>query len=90
IETLVAKTKRALIKHKVKTFTLGGGVAANTALRQNLTSVLSQEFPDITYLEPQTQYATDNAAMIAAVGHIILASGKKLSRFAKTDPQWEI
>lgn len=89
VDTLTQKTIRALEKYQPKSFTLGGGVAANRLLRERLEKIL-QEFPDIRYYPTQPQYATDNAAMIAAVGAVKLWKKEKLPKFTKANPRWEI
>ncbi|MND02791.1 UGMP family protein [compost metagenome] len=44
---------------------LGGGVAANTSLREQLSKRVSEEAPHIKLLLPEVKYTTDNALMIA-------------------------
>ncbi|MBI4133315.1 tRNA (adenosine(37)-N6)-threonylcarbamoyltransferase complex transferase subunit TsaD, partial [Candidatus Uhrbacteria bacterium] len=68
VDVLVAKTIRAAKQYKVRTVLLGGGVAANQALRQQLGTALKNQLPSTFYLLPSTTYTTDNAAMIAAAG----------------------
>lgn len=60
-------TKRALtcaIDHGLTTIAVGGGVAANRGLRQQLTEAAAAH--GIRVLFPPMKYCTDNAAMIAA------------------------
>ena len=90
VDTLVGKTIQALKKYKVKSFTLGGGVAANELLRQRLSQMLALEFPKITNLETKTEYTMDNATMIAAVGAMKLHKKVRLPKIASTNPQWEL
>lgn len=90
IDTIVRKTEKALAKYKVKTFTLGGGVAANSVLRERLAKMIAEKFPEVKNLETKKEYATDNAVMIAAVGAMKLWKKEKLPKFAKANPQWEI
>ncbi len=59
IEVLVRKTVKAAKKYKVKSILLGGGVAANQALRDNLEL-------EINVFAPPKNLCTDNAAMIGA------------------------
>ena len=66
LETLITKTKRALEKHRPKTFVIAGGVSANTALRSRLKALLEEDFPETTFLTPEFAYSLDNAAMIAS------------------------
>lgn len=65
VDVLVEKTLRAMKFYSVKTFLLGGGVAANQLLRASLTEKISQQFPDVKILIPEMKFTGDNAAMIA-------------------------
>lgn len=71
VENLLSKTKRAIREFKPKSIILGGGVAANSHLRE--------EFADIhpNALIPDMQYTTDNAMMIAITSHLQLMDMKK-------------
>lgn len=64
IETVLKKTQYAIETHKPKTFVLGGGVAANTLLREGLTN-MQKIYPDIAFYIPDCALTTDNAVMIA-------------------------
>ena len=68
IDVLITKTLKALEKYPVKTVLLGGGVASNQALRQQLTNTLHKKFPLIQLQIPNNSYCGDNAAMIAMAG----------------------
>lgn len=63
-EVLVAKTKIALEKYKPKSLLLGGGVAANSKIREALKS-LENEY-EVKFFVPDLKYCGDNAAMIGA------------------------
>lgn len=65
-EVLVAKTKIALEKYKPKSLLLGGGVAANSKIREALKS-LENEY-EVKFFVPELKYCGDNAAMIGAAG----------------------
>lgn len=65
IDVLVSKIMSACKETGVSDFCLGGGVAANPALRNALTKKLTQL--GITVTLPALQNCTDNAAMIALV-----------------------
>jgi len=74
-QNTVAKTltKRAIacaLDHGLTTITVGGGVAANTGLRQHLT--MTAEAHNLQVLFPPMKFCTDNAAMVAcaAVTHL--------------------
>ncbi len=65
IEVLVKKTVRATEEYGVQTVIVGGGVAGNTYLKQELTNTLQTRFPHVKVLFPEPWLATDNAVMIA-------------------------
>jgi N6-L-threonylcarbamoyladenine synthase len=71
IETLVSKTAAAVKEFQPETVVVAGGVAANQALRQQMSERLEDKviYPDI-------KLCTDNGAMIAASG-FYLASNKR-------------
>jgi N6-L-threonylcarbamoyladenine synthase len=65
VDTLVAKTVVAARVAQVKTVVIGGGVAANSALRDQLQSACDDAGLQL-HLTPM-KYCTDNAAMIGAL-----------------------
>ncbi|MEI6296060.1 MAG: tRNA (adenosine(37)-N6)-threonylcarbamoyltransferase complex transferase subunit TsaD [bacterium] len=70
IETLGTKTKKALIKHKAKTLIVGGGVSANTKLRNSLIGIVKKDFIDVSLLIPEKNLSVDNAVMIGIAGYL--------------------
>ncbi len=66
IDVLVSKTIKAAKKYKVKSILLGGGVAANQKLRDDLRSSIANYQSSIKFFVPSKNLCTDNAAMIAA------------------------
>ena len=64
VEVLVRKTIKAAEKYKVKSILLGGGVACNQKLRDELL-VYCSEF-NVKFFAPAKNFCTDNAAMIGA------------------------
>lgn len=62
VDTLVAKTMRAVEATGCARVVLGGGVAASRALRESLAARLG---PNGALFHPTPRLATDNAAMIA-------------------------
>ena len=66
IDVLVEKTVAAAMEKGVKCVTAGGGVAANTYLRESLKAACEQR--GLRLVLPEKRYCTDNAAMIAAEG----------------------
>ena len=66
IDVLVEKTIEGAGEKGVHTVTAGGGVAANTYLRESLQSACDKK--GLRLILPEKKYCTDNAAMIAAEG----------------------
>jgi N6-L-threonylcarbamoyladenine synthase len=69
IDVLVKKTQWAAKKIGAKTVLLGGGVAANTALREALQNICDNAKPPLTLLIAPKKYCTDNAVMVASLGY---------------------
>lgn len=61
IDVLVKKTHLAVEKYNAQMVLVGGGVSANNSLRQTLAMDSK-----VAVLFPETQYSTDNAAMIGS------------------------
>jgi len=72
IRSLLARLKKAVQRHQPRTIILAGGVAANSALREEMRA---GDFGAPVYY-PSPQLTTDNAAMIAAAGFPKLARGE--------------
>jgi N6-L-threonylcarbamoyladenine synthase len=69
VDVLVKKTRRAIEKIGAKTVLLGGGVAANEALRTALQQMCdAAEPPKKLHVAPK-QYCTDNAVMVASLAY---------------------
>ncbi len=66
IDVLVAKTLKAAKEFKVKSILLGGGVAANEKLREQLKFKVLSPKSKVKLFAPAKSLCTDNAAMIAA------------------------
>jgi N6-L-threonylcarbamoyladenine synthase len=67
IDVLVKKTKRAADRIGARTVLLGGGVAANNALRDALKSMCERHRSPLKLLVAPKQYCTDNAVMVASL-----------------------
>jgi tRNA N6-adenosine threonylcarbamoyltransferase len=72
VDVLVTKARRAAQRVGAKGIVLGGGVAANSLLREELLGACAQD--GIRGFLPSRAMCTDNAAMIAAAGWYRLAS----------------
>jgi len=73
VEPLVRKTIRAATEQNVANVVVGGGVAANSALRSSLKQACGDAGLSL-HLTP-SEYCTDNAAMVAALGFHLLRAG---------------
>lgn len=87
---LTKRAVRCAIDHDLQTIAIGGGVAANSGLRQHLTAAARDE--GLTVLFPPLKYCTDNAAMIGCAaadhlqhGHVSSLSLRTRSRMPMTD-----
>ena len=69
VDVLVRKTRRAIQRIDAKTVLLGGGVAANTALREALAELCESYKPPKRLLVAPKQYCTDNAVMVASLAY---------------------
>ena len=75
-EVLVSKTRKALWDTEIKTFVIGGGVAANKYVREKLQAFILEEFPDVELRLPNPAITGDNAIMIAQAALARALSGK--------------
>lgn len=67
IDVLVYKGLQAAKKYKARAIAVAGGVAANRLIRRMLKKAAAAN--NLDYYEPELQYCTDNAAMIARTGY---------------------
>lgn len=67
VDILMDKLKKAVKETGIKQVALSGGVSANSGVRDGLTA-LGQKYGWKVFLPP-FKFTTDNAAMIAIVGH---------------------
>ena len=65
VSILIKKALEACRKKKIRTLLLGGGVAANSALRERLTQQAQEK--DVQVFFPPMSLCLDNAAMIAGL-----------------------
>jgi N6-L-threonylcarbamoyladenine synthase len=75
VDALATKTVRAAIDHGVASVALGGGVAANRALRAALDERLRAE--GLALLVPPPAWCTDNGAMIGAAAGFRFVAGDR-------------
>ncbi|MEX2029024.1 MAG: tRNA (adenosine(37)-N6)-threonylcarbamoyltransferase complex transferase subunit TsaD [Candidatus Paceibacterota bacterium] len=74
IECLTFKTKGAIEKYKIRTVIVGGGVAANRHLKNEMKKVCGKKTTatagQVKLLFPTPELATDNSIMIGIVGYL--------------------
>jgi N6-L-threonylcarbamoyladenine synthase len=74
VDVLVAKTMRAVAHTDVGCVVLGGGVAANRALRKSLADTCADR--GLRFHAAPMPYCVDNGAMIAALGYHLFRRGE--------------
>ncbi len=84
VDVQVQKTLEAAAQLDVGTVLLGGGVVANTRLRERMEH--DGAAAGLRVLFPPLELCTDNAAMIACVGAARLARGERTSLDIGADP----
>ncbi len=88
VETLVAKSMRALRQTGISALVVAGGVGANRRLRECLTTAVATAGGRVHY--PRPEFCTDNAAMIALAGHARLAAGEREKLPARARARWPL
>ena len=77
VDVLTRKAVLACTEHGVMDLQLGGGVAANGRLRELLEERCAQA--GIRLRVPRRDLCTDNGAMVAALGSLLIAAGREPS-----------
>ncbi len=88
VDTLVAKSLRALDASGRERLVVAGGVGANEQLRATLRAALEARRGRVYY--PRIAFCTDNAAMVALTGCLRLQAGTAPSRVVKVHPRWDL
>jgi N6-L-threonylcarbamoyladenine synthase len=88
VDVLVEKTIRAAEDKCVSRVVVCGGVAANSRLRAKFTAATAAR--NIELFIPPVILCTDNAAMIAAIGEIMLKNGQRDSLDLNAVSRWPI
>lgn len=88
VETLVAKSVRALEQTGLDALVVSGGVSANRMLRRRLTEAVGERGARVYY--PRIDFCTDNAAMIAIAGLARLTAGQHDTLAIRARAQWDL
>lgn len=88
VDVLVDKTIRAAQENNLNQVVVCGGVAANSRLRQKFAETASRG--KIELFIPPVILCTDNAAMIAAIGEIMLKNGRRDSLDLNAVSRWAL
>jgi len=88
IDVLVDKTIKAASENNISQVVVCGGVAANSRLRQKFSGATSKAGMEL-FIPPMI-LCTDNAAMIAALGEIMLKNGRSDSLNLNAVSRWPL
>jgi N6-L-threonylcarbamoyladenine synthase len=88
VDVQVAKTVAAAAERGVRTVLLGGGVVANSRLRERMEKAGAEA--GLLVLFPSTELCTDNGAMIACAGASRLERGEQTGFDVGADPGLEL
>jgi N6-L-threonylcarbamoyladenine synthase len=88
VQTLVRKSVVALEREQLKTWVIGGGVAANKGLRS--AAARAAEERGVRLVVPIPRACTDNAAMIAYLGARRLSAGENHGLSLEVSPHTEL
>lgn len=88
IDVLIDKTLKAANENSISQVVVCGGVAANSRLRQRFVEATAKAGMEL-FIPPMI-LCTDNAAMIAALGEIILKNGRSDSLDLNAVSRWPL
>jgi N6-L-threonylcarbamoyladenine synthase len=88
VETLVAKTLRALEQTGYDALVVAGGVGANRLLRERMAAAVARQGAQVFY--PRIEFCTDNAAMIAVAGMGRLKAGLHEDAAIRARATWSL
>lgn len=88
VNYLLDKALPAVDEFNIKQVVLAGGVSANSYLRSEIVRRLKDK--DVEVIIPPLWCTTDNAAMIAKVGHYLYKQGVFADISLGADPTWQI
>ena len=88
VDTLVMKSKRAIEATDARTLVVAGGVGANRRLRARMLAMGERHGVRVAY--PRPEFCTDNAAMIALLGHLRLSAGQRGDLAISARARWSM
>ncbi len=88
VDVLVEKTMRAVRENNIRQVVVCGGVAANGRLREKFAAAAKEIKVDLFI--PPIILCTDNAAMIGAIGEIMLKNGRRDSLDLNAVSRWPL
>ena len=88
IDVLVDKTMKAALENNIRQIVVCGGVAANSRLRERFATAAAGN--NVELFIPPMILCTDNAAMIAALGEIMLKNGRSDSLDLNAVSRWPL
>jgi N6-L-threonylcarbamoyladenine synthase len=88
VETLVAKSLRALEQTGLDVLVVSGGVSANRFLRDRMAEAVARQGARVFF--PRVEFSTDNAAMIAVAGLARIEAGQLESLAIKAQARWPL
>lgn len=77
LDVIIKKTVKAAKEKKAKSIIIGGGVAANNRLRQELVTEATKALPTIQVIFPERELSTDNSIMIGMAGYFAYLRNNK-------------
>jgi len=86
VDTLLIKCRRALEETDSRTLVIAGGVGANRRLRARMLAMGERDGVRVVY--PRVEFCTDNAAMIALLGHLRLSAGQHDDLAIRARARW--
>lgn len=90
LEEIFEKVRKALKNHpEIQQMIVGGGVSANSRLREKVAE-LALQYPNVNFNVPPMSCCTDNAAMIAVAGEIAYQHGKRSDESLTADAGMEL
>ena len=88
VDVLVKKTIKAAMEKNVSTVVISGGVACNSRLREKMKEEGDNKGVEVFF--PSPILCSDNAAMIAALGHYYINKKKENDLSMNAVARWQI